>query len=160
MLILLSEFNEPQEVVTSRRSGVLGFLWWSGYDLVLFWQFVSCPVLLSFIIIINNNNIDNKCKIIMHAVQYSIDSGICLRQRIHYNHIIFYIVINLITVPNQNKVDPRTVKNVSSKQCAYNKHLTHACVLSPTLAHGNNNNEIRQINKERRQAERGEYENK
>ena len=71
MLILLSEFNEPQEVVTSRRSGALGFLWWSGYDLVLFWQFVSCPVLPS-LIIINNNNNNNKGNTTMHAVRNDI----------------------------------------------------------------------------------------
>ena len=69
-------------------------------------------------------------------------------------------MINLIAVPNQSKVDPRTLKNEISKQYAYRKYGTRAWVLSLTLAHWNNNNEIRQINYEKRQAERGEYEKK
>ena len=62
-------------------------------------------------------------------------------EKVHLESIII-IAFSLISLPNQNKVDPRSVK-ASSIQYGYRRCGTHARVLIQTLARGNSKNEIK-----------------
>ena len=56
--------------------------------------------------------------------------------------------LSAITLPNKNKVSPSRQKETSSIPYRLSKCGIRARVWSPTLAHGNSKNEIRQRNKE------------